>query len=109
MNNNFKNEVPNKQILQEFEEVKKLTEKMIKEENNLNSNQRNYFGYLPISKIHENYNYEKGTYKVRESWIEPDKNSGILKNGVYLKSPTAKCIRAFQTIFNNQYSYRNCF
>lgn len=99
MNNNFKNKVSNTQILQQFEEVKKLTEKMIKElekeEFNLKSNQVNDFDYLPISKIHENYNYEKGTYKVRESWIEPDKNSGILKNGVYLKNPTATTLKEF--------------
>jgi hypothetical protein len=45
MNDNFKSEVPNTQILQKFEEIKKLTPKKMKElekeEPNLKTNQAN--------------------------------------------------------------------
>lgn len=84
MNNNFRNEINNAKILQKFEEVKKLTQKNIEEINNLS-----------VFNIHENYNSEKGTYTVKESWIELDKNSGILKNGSYIRNPTARNLKDF--------------
>lgn len=94
-------------ILQKFEEVKSLTKIKIKEiekeEQNLQPNHKNDIDYFPNSKIYKNFNYEKGTYKVRESWIEPDKNSGILKNGAYIKNPTATHIKEFILIQEQLY------